>query len=303
MSGLWRKSLMLQRSLRLTCRSECVFVRNYDCWINKNASRPSHFFSTESKTNVNDTPKEEVKKDTWSEADDKEKQDKERNRKEGDREEEIKKKILDAALKQVKTHGWTRLSLSAGAEDVGYISIVSGLFDKGEVDLVFHHIKTCNKNLDAWMTQEVESYKQSGEKLPITKFIKSAVKQRLKMNSEYIKAGVWGEGVALVAQPSNIQESLGYLQQLCDDIWYRAGDKSADLNWYSKRMLLAGIISSTEVFMIQDLSKDFEETWKFLDRRFEDIAGIPQIGKLPGDVSGILSGLVTTARNIAGIQK
>ena len=53
--------------------------------------------------------------------------------------------------------------------------------------------------------QEVESYKQSGEKLPITKFIKSAVKQRLMMNSEYIKAGVWGEGLALLAQPSNIQ--------------------------------------------------------------------------------------------------
>jgi len=296
---------MFQRSFRLTCRAGCVYVRNSshsDFLISQNASGSTHFFSTDTKTSINDTT-EEIKKDTWSEADDKEKHDKERSRREGDREDEIKKKILDAALKQVTRHGWTRLSLSAGAEDVGYISIVSGLFDRGEVDLVFHHIKTSNKNLDAWMIQEVEKYKQSGEKLPITKFIKSAVRQRLMMNSEYIKAGVWGEGLALLAQPANIPESVGYLQQVCDDIWYRAGDKSADMNWYSKRMLLAGIISSTEVFMIQDLSKDFEETWRFLDRRFEDIAGIPQIGKLPDDVSGILPGLVTTARNIAGIQK
>jgi ubiquinone biosynthesis protein COQ9 len=153
------------------------------------------------------------------------------------------------------------------------------------------------------MAAEVARYKESGAKLPITKFIKSAVKERLLMNGEYVQAGVWGEALALLARPHNIPESVGYLQQLSDDIWHRAGDTSADLNWYSKRMLLAGIVSSTEVFMIQDLSQNFEETWKFMDRRFEDISGIPQLGNLPQDVSGILSGLVTTARNIAGIQK
>jgi len=272
---------------------------------------PDRYYSTEAKKDeapdktekVENPTKDDKRKDTWTEAEDAEREAKTRKQKEADRESSIKIQILDASLKYVKIHGWSKLSLSSGAEDLGYISIVSGLFERGGDELVLHHIKTSNKNLDSWMLAEVKKYKESGEKLPITKFIKSAVKERLLMNADFIKAGVWGEALALMAKPQNIPESVGYLQQLSDYIWHRAGDTSADLNWYSKRMLLAGIISSTEVFMIQDISQNFEETWKFLDRRFEDIAGVPQLGKLPQDVSGILSGLVTTARNIAGIQK
>jgi len=29
--------------------------------------------------------------------------------------------------------------------------------------------------------------------------------------------------------------------------------------------------------MLQDKSLDYEETWKFLDRRFEDVAGISSV--------------------------
>ncbi len=60
---------------------------------------------------------------------------------------------------------------------------------RGGDDLVLHHVKTCNKNLDTWMANEVARYKESGTKLPITNFIKSAVKERLLMNSEFIQAG------------------------------------------------------------------------------------------------------------------
>jgi len=272
---------------------------------------PNKYYSTDAKKDaspeinekVDNHAKDDKRKDTWTEAEDSERDAKANKQNESDRETSIKTQILDASLKHVKMQSWSKLSLSSGAEDLGYISIVAGLFDRGGDELVLYHIKTSNKKLDTWMLEEVNKYKESGEKLPITKFIKSAVKERLLMNSEFIKAGVWGEALAIMANPQNIPESVGYLQQLSDDIWHRAGDTSADLNWYSKRMLLAGIISSTEVFMIQDLSQNFEETWKFLDRRFEDIAGVPQLGKLPQDVSGILSGLVTTARNIAGIQK
>ncbi len=60
---------------------------------------------------------------------------------------------------------------------------------RGGDELVLHHVKTCNKNLDTWMANEVARYKESGTKLPITNFIKSAVKERLLMNSEFIQAG------------------------------------------------------------------------------------------------------------------
>ena len=76
--------------------------------------------------------------------------------KNADEEEAIKNKILDASLAHVGQHGWTRMSLTAGAEDAGYVSLVSGLFPNEGSDLVFHHVKTSNQNLNDWMTKEVE---------------------------------------------------------------------------------------------------------------------------------------------------
>ena len=47
------------------------------------------------------------------------------------------------------------------------------------------------------------------------------VKPQTIPESNNIKAGVWGEALALMAKPQNIPESVGYLQQLSDDIWHR----------------------------------------------------------------------------------
>jgi ubiquinone biosynthesis protein COQ9 len=49
------------------------------------------------------------------------------------------------------------------------------------------------------------------------------------------------------------------------------------MNWYSKRLTLAGIYKSTELFMIQDKSENFRDTYQFLDNRFDDLANFSQM--------------------------
>jgi hypothetical protein len=39
--------------------------------------------------------------------------------------------------------------------------------------------------------------------------------------------------------------------QLVDSLWHFAGDKSTDMNWYSKRLSLLAIYKSTELAMMQ----------------------------------------------------
>jgi ubiquinone biosynthesis protein COQ9 len=58
---------------------------------------------------------------------------------------------------------------------------------------------------------------------------------------------------------------------------HNAGDKSTDMSWYSKRATLAAVYTATELFMLTDVSPDFEDTWAFLDRRLSDAA---EAGKL-----------------------
>jgi ubiquinone biosynthesis protein COQ9 len=73
-----------------------------------------------------------------------------------------------------------------------------------------------------------------------------------------------------MAQPSYAATSIAELARLADEIWYLAGDKSVDGSWYTKRATLSAIYSATEIFMIQDTSKNFADTEKFLDSRLED---------------------------------
>jgi ubiquinone biosynthesis protein COQ9 len=42
------------------------------------------------------------------------------------------------------------------------------------------------------------------------------------------------------------------------------------MNWYSKRLLLAAVYKSTEIYMLQDQSPDKIETLNFLERRLND---------------------------------
>lgn len=244
----------------------------------------------------------DIPSDAWAEAAQEEKKKKEEDRKTADEEEAIKIKILNAAMPHVHKHGWTRLAIAAGAESAGYLSVVSGLFPSEGLDLVLHHVRQSNRQLDAWMEAETRGYRETGQKLPVGKFIRSALERRLRMNAEFVKSKRWGEAMAMLANPLNSLEALGCIQELSDDIWHRAGDTAHDMSWYSKRISLAAIYAATEVFMLQDSSPDFHDTWKFLDRRFEDLNQLPQIATLPQDVGGLLSGLATTARNMAGLQ-
>ena len=53
------------------------------------------------------------------------------------------------------------------------------------------------------------------------------------------------QAMAVKALPPNIPSVLETLALMVDDIWYMAGDKSTDINWYTKRALLASLYTST----------------------------------------------------------
>jgi len=219
-----------------------------------------------------------------------------------DREEDIKYKLLDAALEEILSHGWNKSAVVAAATRLGFPSVMAGLVG-GVEEVVLHHIKKSNRALDLWMEVEVARLTDGGARLPVGKFVRSCIITRLSMNIPYIEAGMWAQGVALIARPEWGVASVGLCQEVCDDIWHRAGDSSHDVNWYTKRVSLGLVIASTDVFMIQDTSLGFRDTWDFLDRRLDDLAMIPTLSKIPGDVAGIVEGFLQTAKILTNVQK
>lgn len=94
-----------------------------------------------------------------------------------------------------------------------------------------------------------------------------------------------------MAHPSYIPASLKELALLADEIWFAAGDTSVDPSWYTKRATLSMIFSSTELFMTNDKSTGFIETYKFLARRLDEVN---TVGGVLGSV-GQWTGFTLTA--------
>ncbi|RKO93180.1 COQ9-domain-containing protein [Blyttiomyces helicus] len=195
--------------------------------------------------------------------------------------------ILDAALAYVPTHGWTVEALGQGAEALGYPSITHGIFPRGGIELVEHFIQRSK----AQMRREM--YEMDLPSMKITAKIRAACVSRLMLTAPYISR--WPEALALMSLPQNLPNSLKNLAELVDEMWIIAGDKSADLNWYSKRAILTGVYTSTEMFMTQDKSPDFEETFKFLDRRLQDVG---TIGRTTAEINNIVNFGFKSAKGI-----
>ncbi|KAI3370871.1 hypothetical protein L3Q82_007389 [Scortum barcoo] len=193
-------------------------------------------------------------------------------------EEQLQARILTAALEFVPQHGWSVEAIAAGAETLGLSSASTGMFYNGAGDLVLHFIAQCNSQLTEILAEQ-HSQVQLGqaEQKKTADFLRDAVETRLRMYIPYIES--WPQAMSILLLPHNIPDSLKHLSTLVDDIWYYAGDRSTDMNWYTKRAALTGIYNTTELVMVQDSSPDFQDTWNFLDNRIQDVVNMATTAK------------------------
>ena len=85
--------------------------------------------------------------------------------------------------------------------------------------------------------------------------------------------------ISITALPNHSKKSINILYRTCNNIWRMSGDKSTDFSYYTKRISLAAIYTSTLLFWLNDNSLDQEETDNFLKRRLSDISMIGKIKK------------------------
>ncbi|XP_060587269.1 ubiquinone biosynthesis protein COQ9, mitochondrial-like isoform X2 [Ruditapes philippinarum] len=222
---------------------------------------------------------------------------------------EIRQRILKSSLPFVLSEGWTQNAIAAGAEAEGLPGVAHGLFPRGGVELVYYFYTDCNKRLAEQLAEQVKQEKEQSEQNEekpsgpkITPFIRGAVETRLRMITPYMDK--WPQAMAMLALPPNAPEAFSNLLNFTDEIWYYAGDSSTDFNWYTKRLTLAGVYKATEVFMVQDKSEDFDDTWQFLDRRMDDLkkfGNITRSGQQSGAVvTEACKGIFIMARNVLG---
>ena len=109
----------------------------------------------------------------------------------------------------------------------------------------------------------------------------------------------WPQAMALGLAPQNVKTTFSLLNSISDEIWYLSGDKSTDMDWYAKRLMLMKIYVATETYMLTDKSTDYADTWEFLDRRLSDAKSIRDV--FNGDAGSFATSVGTGLTSIASI--
>lgn len=178
--------------------------------------------------------------------------------------------IIAQALPMVPFEGWNQQVLNKAAQAAGYKKTdVIRVFPGGAVDAAEAFLQS----MDNAMLEELQHFHM--DTMKIRERITTAVRLKLTIMDPHREAV--RKTIALLALPFYCHRAMRHLYATVDAIWYAAGDKSTDFNFYSKRLILAGVYSATLLCWLDDRSQGHEQTWAFLDRRIADVMSFEKL--------------------------
>lgn len=180
-------------------------------------------------------------------------------------------KILDAFLKAVPFDGWNENTLINTAKKLefkdGYYLL---LFPEGITSLTQYFYKKMDESLANSFKNN--TYSKTSDKIYYLIELKlqlySKQKEAIRKLSQYNLL------------PQNLLSAKKQLWNNCDKIWQLAGDNSTDYNYFTKRIILEGIYSSTLLYWLADDSPNFEDTKVFLKKKLSSIGKFGKIKKM-----------------------
>lgn len=196
-----------------------------------------------------------------------------------------RERLVEAALSHVVFEGMGDNAIAAGARDIGMDPALARVWlPRGGADLAAAY----HRRGDAALGARLAAHPPQGR---FRDRVAAAVMQRLALSDRELARA----GAAILALPQNATLGARLVWETADAIWDALGDRSEDVNWYSKRATLSAVYGATVLYWLGDDSPEHEATRDFLDRRidgvmrFETFKG--RVGALPG--VSMLAGLAT----------
>jgi ubiquinone biosynthesis protein COQ9 len=183
-------------------------------------------------------------------------------------EDEMKARVLDAALGHVPFDGWSERTLHAAIADAGVpLALARSLFPRGGVDLALAYHARGDAEMAARLAEMDLSAMRFRDR------IATAVRLRLDLaDRELVR-----RGTTLFSLPIHAADGARAIWGTADRIWTALGDTSRDLNWYTKRATLSGVYGATVLYWLGDESTDRHATWEFLDRRIDQVMQVEKL--------------------------
>ncbi|GAA0553700.1 ubiquinone biosynthesis protein COQ9 [Rhizomicrobium palustre] len=193
----------------------------------------------------------------------------------------LKDAVLDGVLAHAEKDGFTPASLTRVLRERG---APDTLFPNGMAGVIAYW----SERTDTMLAENLKGANLL--QLPMRKRIQVAVLARLAILKPHKAAA--RKAALLLALPQHAGLGAELVWHSADVIWRAAGDLSTDFNYYSKRGILAGVLSSTMIAWFGDDSADQAATITFLEARIDNVM---QFEKLKARVKDACSPKTGTA--------
>lgn len=180
--------------------------------------------------------------------------------------------ILEQVLKAVPFDGWSDHALREAAKRAGASDAeLRKAFPGGIGDCVAYFLERADRKLESVLPEQV----LAGLRVParIEKIILTRLAHWLPVREAVRRLTGYN------AMPWNSFRALKALYATVDNIWRIAGDNSTDFSYYTRRMTLAAVYSSTLLFWLNDHSEGQQDTAAFLARRLKNVADFGRLKK------------------------
>lgn len=178
--------------------------------------------------------------------------------------------VIDALLPQVAFDGWTMKSVRQALVSLGkHPDDAPLLFPGGTGEMITAYCALADERME----QEAAATELSTLRVPAR--VKAVIALRLQQNRDNKEA--IRRALAWLAIPTNAPIAAKTVAATVDAIWHAAGDTSADMAWYSKRAILAGVYGAVLLYWVGQTDADDAPTLAFLDRQ---LARVGTLGRL-----------------------
>ncbi|ODV91182.1 hypothetical protein CANCADRAFT_26456 [Tortispora caseinolytica NRRL Y-17796] len=162
----------------------------------------------------------------------------------------LKAKILAEALKFVPEQGFTEAALASACRELGYTDTALSIFSDGALDLLLKHLDFSRASLAEYTLETSSSnWVDNLSELGVYR-----LRQNLPVRNHL------GQGLALGLNPTNIPLFISQLALLADELAYKAGYSTSDVDWYTTRAAIGALYGASEVYMCKDHSNQCKDT-------------------------------------------
>ena len=173
-------------------------------------------------------------------------------------------KFIEIALKHVPFEGWNEQVFEKTCLEAN-ISIIQGklLFPRSSTDLMLSFLKRDDEELSN-LIKKSDNVNQKYRNR-----ISNAIFDRINLAQQNREA--YRKALSLLALPHMAPDNAAMMWNLSDTIWIALNDSSTDINWYTKRITLGFVYSTSLIYWLGDESHELKKTKDFLERRIEDV--------------------------------